>query len=76
MTEPKKRHLLRLGETEEAIPFTPHKQIVCPFCKKLFYMGKEQDGTPAVTHEMPPCKEFLDLNLESFLRKVRMIYSP
>jgi len=77
MTESKKpRRRVDGAQVEEVIPFKPNKKIVCPFCKKLFYMGNEPDGTPAVLHDTPACKEFLDLDLADFLHKVRMIYSP
>ena len=77
MNEPKKRHLERLDEqADEVIPFKPTHKVVCPFCKLLFYMGKEPDGTSAITHKTPACKEFMDMDVEDFLRKVRMVYSP
>jgi len=70
----KKRRLMQLDK--EPITFKPHTKVVCPFCKKLFYMGKESDGTSAITHEQPACQEFLMMPVEAFLRRVRLIYSP
>jgi hypothetical protein len=62
--------------TAAPIRFSPRFKIVCPFCKKHFWLGEEPDGTPACTHEMPPCKKFMNMPLGDYLQKVRQTYSP
>jgi hypothetical protein len=65
-----------MASDEEATRFTPSHKIVCPFCRKNFWIGEEADGTPAATHDMPACEKFIEMPLEDYLAKVRRIYSP
>jgi len=44
----------------------------CPFCGGAFgAIEKETDQLPGLTHSLPPCRKFLELDVVEFLAAAR-----
>ena len=57
---------------EQVSPVLPW--LRCPFCGGKF--TAQLEPTPAAYHSMPPCERFVRLEIDEFMREVRLAVMP
>ncbi len=68
----KRRGQPRRPEGGEVITFTGALEVLCPDCGLRVQVGYESDGTPMGMHAMPPCQTYLNLQLDEYVKYVRL----
>ena len=65
-------------KTNDKENFTVHEplEIDCPFCLGKYIVDTAEGAEPAVFHTMPPCKTFLDHEIQDFLKLARRTLAP
>lgn len=55
----------------KTIKMDGHVAEKCPFCTGSFQAGFV-NGVPAVAHSTPPCKDFVEMEVDVYLRAVNV----